>query len=156
LAFTIENYIGYQYITGKKLVEKFKEQVKLYPIDLVVGYKVNKVEVENKIVKAYLEDGRKALGKTLIVASGKWSRLLNVPGEQKLIGRGVSYCAVCDAPLFAGMDVAVIGGGDSAATAVLDLIKIASKIYVVNISNSWKADAVLIEKIRSISGLDMK
>jgi len=62
------------------------------------------------------------------------------------VGRGVSYCAVCDAPLFAGREVAVIGGGNSALTAVADLIKIASKIYLVNHASDWQADPVLVER----------
>jgi alkyl hydroperoxide reductase subunit F len=67
-------------------------------------------------------------GKTVIIASGRRARSLNVPGEKDLIGRGVSYCATCDAPLFDGMDVAVIGSGNPAITAVNDLTKYARKI----------------------------
>ena len=72
--------------------------------------------------------GKKFRGKTVIIASGRRARSLNVPGEKDLIGRGISYCATCDAPLFDGMDVAVIGSGNPAITAVNDLTKYARKI----------------------------
>ncbi|GAH93785.1 unnamed protein product, partial [marine sediment metagenome] len=83
----------------------------------------------------------------VIIASGKSSRPLNVPGEKKLIGRGVSYCATCDAPLFGNMDVAVIGGGNSALTAVSDLIKYAKKIFLLHRS-TFIADPVLMERAK--------
>ncbi|MEM4649312.1 MAG: FAD-dependent oxidoreductase [Candidatus Bathyarchaeia archaeon] len=143
----IENYMGYHYITGRELVNKFEEQVKLYPIDLAIGEEVKKIEVKEGLIKVYLKSGKEAYGKAAIIASGKRSRQLNVPGEKELIGRGVTYCAVCDAPLFSGMDVAVIGGGNSAAIAAIDLIKIASKVYIVNIEHSWKAESILVERI---------
>ena len=145
----IENYMGYQYITGKELTEKFKSQMEQFPIvDIIVGDSVEKLEAQDDLFVATTTNSRKFLGKTVIIASGKRPRPMNVPGEKDLIGRGVSYCATCDAPLFAGKDVAVVGGGNSALTAVADLVKIASKIYVINISDRWQADAVLVEKAK--------
>ena len=143
----IENYMGYQYITGRELTDKFKSQMEQFPIvDIIVGDSVGKLAREDDQFVATMASGRKYIGKTVIIASGKRSRPLNVPGERELIGRGVSYCATCDAPLFKGKDVAVIGGGNSGLTAVVDLMGIASKIYVVNISPTWQADPVIVEK----------
>jgi len=144
----IENYMGYQYITGEELAAKFQEQVKQFPIALHVGNGVEKLTAEKGQFSVTTEDERRFQGRTVIIASGKRSRTLKVPGERRLIGRGVSYCATCDAPLFAGKDVAVIGGGNSAFTAVADLIPIAGQIYVVNYATDWQADPILLERAK--------
>lgn len=142
----IENYMGYQYITGEELAAKFQEQVKQFPIALHVGDGVEKLAAEEGQFSVTTEGRKRFRGRTVIIASGKRSRQLNLPGERKLIGRGVSYCATCDAPLFAGRDVAVIGGGNSAFTAVADLVPIAGRIYVVNHADKWQADPILLER----------
>jgi len=147
----IENYMGYQYITGRELVEKFREQMEQFPIDILVGEEVEKLATDDGQFTATTKEGKKFTGKAVIIASGKRSRMLNVPGEKRLVGRGVSYCAICDAPLFGGMDVAVIGGGNSALEAVIDLIKIANKIYIVNIAKSWQGDEILVEQVDAAS-----
>jgi len=145
----IENYMGYQYITGRELTDKFKSQMEQFPIvDIIVGDSVEKLKREDDQFVATTASDRKYIGKTVIIASGKRSRPLNVPGEQKLIGRGVSYCATCDAPLFKGKDVAVIGGGNSGLTAVVDLMGIASRIYVININSTWQADPIIVERTK--------
>lgn len=148
----IENYMGYQYITGEELAAKFEEQVKQFPIALDVGDGVQKLAVEERLQPSGRQfsvttpSGKQFRSRTVIVASGKRSRPLDVPGERRLTGRGISYCATCDAPLFTGKDVAVIGGGNSAFTAVADLIPIAGQIYVVNYAYEWQADRVLLER----------
>ena len=143
----VENYMGYQYIEGRELVNKFKEQVSRFPIDQEIGEEVEKLSKEEKVFSILTRGGKKFRGKTVIIASGKSSRSLDVSGEKRLIGRGVSYCSVCDAPFFEGKEVAVIGGGNSAFEAVLDLVKIAPKIYLVDIGSTWRADPVLVEQI---------
>ena len=84
--------------------------------------------MDHKLFAVQTSKGKKFEGKAVIIASGRRARSLNVPREKDLIGRGVSYCATCDAPLFDGMDVAVIGSGNLAITAVNDLTKYARKI----------------------------
>ncbi|MFQ6067427.1 MAG: NAD(P)/FAD-dependent oxidoreductase [bacterium] len=143
----VENYMGYQYIEGRQLVNKFKEQVSYFPIDQEIGEEVEKLGREGEIFSVLTKGGKKFSSKTVIIASGKRSRSLNVPGEKRLIGRGVSYCSVCDAPFFEGKEVAVIGGGNSAFEAVLDLVKIATKIYLVDIASTWRADSILVEQV---------
>jgi len=143
----VENYMGYHYIEGRQLVDKFKEQVRHFPIDQEIGEEVEKLSKEEEIFSILTRGGKKFRGKTVIIASGKKSRSLNVSGEKRLIGRGVSYCSICDAPFFEGKEVAVIGGGNSAFEAALDLVKIAPKIYLVDIASSWSADPVLLEQI---------
>ncbi|TKJ46810.1 thioredoxin-disulfide reductase [Candidatus Aerophobetes bacterium Ae_b3a] len=143
----VENYMGYQYIQGRQLMDKFKEQVRQFPIDQEIGEEVQKLSKDEKFFAILTRTGKKFRAKAVIIASGKRSRPLNVPGEKRLIGRGVSYCSICDAPFFEGKEVAVIGGGNSAFEAALDLVKIASRIYLIDIASSWRADSILVEQI---------
>jgi alkyl hydroperoxide reductase subunit F len=140
----IENYTGFQYITGEELTAKFYEHLKQYNFDLKIE-DVKQVEPYGGIFNVKTEYAN-YLGKTVIVATGRRPRELNVPGEREFKNRGVTYCATCDAPLFKDVDVAVVGGGNSGLEAVLQLMKIASKIYLIEIMSQLKADPILIEK----------
>ncbi len=142
----VENYLGYHYISGRELVDKFETQVKQYPIDMGLGEEVVRVAPLDGGFSVETKGGNKYQGKVIIIATGKRYRPLNVPGEKELVGHGVSYCATCDGPLFKGKNVAVVGGGNSAFTAVADLLPIANSIYVVNIAAAWQADAILLER----------
>ena len=144
---SVENYMGYHYIEGTELMNKFKEQVRHFPIDQEIGEEAEKLSKGERIFSILTRSGKKFRAKTVIIASGKRSRSLNVSGEKRLIGRGVSYCSICDAPFFEEKEVAVIGGGNSAFEAALDLVKIASKIYLVDIASAWRADPVLVQQI---------
>ncbi len=143
----IENYIGYQYITGRELAEKFDRQVRQFPIDVNVGETVEKVTAEKSQFSVVTQSNAETAGRSVIVCSGKRSRPLNVPGEREFTGRGVSYCATCDAPLFSGRDVAVVGGGNSALEAVMDLSKVAKRVYIIHRKDSFRGDPILLEKI---------
>jgi alkyl hydroperoxide reductase subunit F len=144
----IENYMGFQYITGKELTEKFRSQMEQFPIvDIILDETISKITKENDNFIIETETSRKFTGKTVIIASGKRYKSMKVPGEKELVGRGISYCATCDAPLFVGKDVVVVGGGNSALTSVIDLAKLANKVYIVNIADDWQADPILLEKI---------
>jgi alkyl hydroperoxide reductase subunit F len=150
----IENYMGYQWISGRELTDKFKTQMEQFPIvDIVVGDNVEKLASRDDQFVATTANGREYVGKTVIVATGKRSRPLNVPGERKLVGRGVSYCATCDAPLFKRKDVAVIGGGNSGLEAVIDLMEIANKVYLINISHILQADPILVERTKDAGNI---
>lgn len=146
LSADVENYTGYQYITGLELVKKFEEHMKEFKIEVKEGEEVVGVEKMNGTIKVKTDRGTHE-SKTLIIATGARPRTLNVPGEKEFKNRGVTYCATCDAPLFANMDVAVIGGGNSALDATLQLMKIANKIYLININPSFRGDEVMIEKV---------
>ncbi|MCD5383922.1 FAD-dependent oxidoreductase [candidate division WOR-3 bacterium] len=150
LSSDIENYTGYQFITGIDLVEKFREHLLQFDIELREYEEVRLVEKSDDVIKIKTTKDEYQT-KTVILATGRTPRRLNVEGEDKFQGRGITYCATCDAPLFAGRDVAVIGGGNSALDAVLQLIKIASKIYLLNASPQLRADAVMIEKAKNSS-----
>jgi alkyl hydroperoxide reductase subunit F len=151
----IENYMGFQYISGKELTEKFRSQMEQFPIvDIILNNTVEKLEKADGNFIVTTTDSKKYTGKTIIIASGKRYRPMNASGEKELVGKGVSYCATCDAPLFAGKNVMVVGGGNSALTSVIDLMKLANKIYVVNIMDSWQADTILLEKTKDATNVE--
>ncbi len=150
----IENYMGYQFIEGPELMLKFEEQVKQFPIDLKIGQTVSRISKIDKGFEVITETGEKYQAKAVIIATGKRPRPLNVPGENRLIGRGVTYCAICDGPLFADEKVAIIGGGNSALEATNDMIKIAKHVYLVSIT-PLTGDAILIDRVKNAPNLTM-
>ena len=107
---------------------------------------VSTVDLVGRSKRVTTNDGKSYFGKTVIIATGGRHRPLNIPGEKELIGKGVSYCSTCDAPLFGGADVAVVGGGNSALGAALDLINIANRIYVISLT-PLTADPVYRDKV---------
>jgi len=154
LTANIENYMGFSYISGNDLTEKFRVQMEQFPIvDIIARDSVEKLTKGDGQFAVTTPRGREYTGKTVIIASGKRSKLLNALGEQELVGRGVSYCATCDAPLFSGKDVAVIGGGNSGIEAVIDLMGIANKVYLINRSTPLRADPILVEKIEGVENV---
>ncbi|MEM2083745.1 MAG: FAD-dependent oxidoreductase [Nitrososphaerota archaeon] len=144
LSSQIENYTGFQYITGEELKKKFQEHLDKYKFNLKME-EVKKVERGNNLFKV-ITDSSTYLSKTVIIATGRRPKELKIPGEAKFKNRGVTYCAICDAPLFEDLDVAVIGGGNSGLEAVLQLIKIAKSINLIEINPELKAEKILIEK----------
>ena len=150
----VENYMGYQYVDGPELMQKFEEQVRQFPIEQKIGQGVAALSRLNGGFEATVEDGERYRAKAVIIATGKRPRLLNVPGEGKLRGRGVTHCAICDGPLFAGQKVAVIGGGNSALEAVIDMLKIAEHVYTVS-ATPLTCDAVLIDRAKAAPNLTM-
>jgi alkyl hydroperoxide reductase subunit F len=146
--FDIENYLGFSEIETADLINRFEEHVLKYGVTKLVGREVASLDLTGKIKKVFLDDGTIYLSRTVILAMGKRPRMLNVPGEAELLGKGVAYCSTCDAPLFARMDTAVIGGGNSALEAALDLVKVARKVYLVS-TTPLTGDPILVDKVRS-------
>jgi len=144
----IENYTGYQFVTGPELAAKFEDHMRRYDIEVKEGCEVTEVAKTGNLVSVTAA-GAAYESRTAIIASGKRSRELNVPGEREFKNKGLTYCATCDGPLFAGKDVAVIGGGNSALDAALQLVKIAKRVYVVNNTPALGGDAVMREKVQS-------
>lgn len=142
----IENYTGYQFVTGPELTAKFEEHMRGYGIELKENEGVLDIGKSDNIIRVKT-DKAEYEAKTLIIASGKRSRMLNVPGELEFKNKGLTYCATCDAPLFSGKDVAVIGGGNSALDATIQLTKIAKKIYLINISDQLSGDPIMQEQV---------
>jgi alkyl hydroperoxide reductase subunit F len=151
---SVENYLGYKYINGVELVDKFKEQVFQFSIGYEEGQGVTAV-TDGDIKSVTLDDGRVLRSRALIIASGKSWKKLGIPGEQRLTGRGVAYCTICDAPLFAGKKVVVVGGGNSGVEAAIDLASVASEVVIVQLMEELTADKILIDKLNSFANVSM-
>ncbi len=134
--YPIENYLGYHYITGVELEQKFEEHLKDFNVE-VKSEGIKKVAIA-KDGFGVASDSSTYLAKALIIASGRVNQTLNVPGEMDFQGRGVSFCAHCDGPLFKDKVVAVIGGGRSGLDSASQLANIASKVYLVEIAGEIK------------------
>lgn len=148
----IENYMGYQYIEGFELMQKFEEQVRQFPLEQRIGQEVVALSRLDAGFEVRIDSGERYQAKAVIIATGKRPRPLNVPGEERLRGRGVTYCAICDGPLFAGQKVAVVGGGNSALEAADDMVKIAEHVYLVSLT-PFTGDQILIDKVKDASNL---
>ena len=148
----VENYLGYQFIEGDELISKFQQQVNQFPIDQKIGQNVTQVKKIDGGFEVIDEKGDKFQGKAVILASGKRPRRLNVTGEIELTGRGVTYCSICDGPDFTGQKVAVIGGGNSAIEAALDMVKAADHVDMVSVT-PLTGDPIMIEKLSEAKNL---
>jgi len=148
----VENYMGYQYIEGFELMAKFEEQVKQFPLEQRIGSQAVSLRRTGGGFEVKTDSGEQHQAKAAIIATGKRPRSLNVPGEERLKGKGVTYCAICDGPIFAGQKVAVIGGGNSALEAADDMSRIAEQVYVVSVT-PFTGDKILVEKVQSASNV---
>ena len=142
----IENYLGYQFIEGPELIGKFQTQVSQFPIDQKIGERVTRVSRSDGRFRVQTESGSKYEGRAVVYAAGKRSKKLGVPGEAEFAGRGVSYCAICDGPIFSGQKVVVAGGGNSGVGAALDMVKIAEKVTLVSLT-ALTGDPILVQKL---------
>jgi len=148
----IENYTGYQFVTGPELVSKFEEHMRKYSMDFHENEEATGIDKSGDIINVKTRKGE-YLAKAAIIASGKVSRELGVPGEKEYKNKGLTYCATCDGPLFSGKDVAVIGGGNSALDACLQMMKIARTVYLINNTDSLGGDAVMREKVQNATNV---
>ncbi|MCY0867960.1 MAG: FAD-dependent oxidoreductase [Desulfurococcus sp.] len=142
----VDDYIGIPDTPGNDLVDKFVKHVRKYNVPIVSGEVVNvfrKPEGSQWCVE--LSSGEVICGYAVILAVGSEKRRLNVPGERELVGKGVSYCATCDGPLFKGKVVAVVGGGNSALTSALYLANIASHVYLIHRRDSFRAFKIYVD-----------
>ena len=142
---SIENYPGYDYIDGLELMMKFKSQAEKYGAQVKLE-EVRSITANNEIFDVQTAHTTYS-ALSIIVAYGLTHRHLNVPGEEKLIGKGVTYCATCDAPLFRGKNVAVVGGGNSAMDAALLLSKLCPHVSIVTVNDEFHGEHVLIDRL---------
>ncbi|GBG97168.1 alkyl hydroperoxide reductase subunit F [Lactococcus termiticola] len=148
----IENLIGTPYIEGVQLGAQLENHVKQYDVDLMNTQRAINVEKKEQ-VEVTLENGAVLKTKALILATGAHWRDIGVPGEQEFKTKGVAYCPHCDGPLFAGKDVAVVGGGNSGIEAAIDLAGVVRHVTVLEFMDELKADKVLIEKVKSLQNV---
>jgi len=148
-AVDIENYPGFDKISGPELIGIFQEQMGKNQIEVVFN-EVLKIEKLGDKFSIHTEQKQTYEALSVIIATGADSRMLEVPGEKEYIGKGVSYCALCDGPVFKNKTVAVIGGGNSGFETSLFLSNYVQKIYILESGTSVKADTEnqkLIEKL---------
>ena len=142
----VENYPGFpEGIYGSELIAKIEKQVRLLGIEIKTPFEVKQIidKKDKKIVKGETEELE---AKALIIATGARYKRLGVPGEERLIGKGVSYCGTCDAPFFRNLEVAVVGGGDVALVEALHIAKFASKVFLIHRRDQLRAEKILQEK----------
>jgi alkyl hydroperoxide reductase subunit F len=142
----IENYLGYAMVDGIILVEKMMEHMRKLEVEPILDEVVD-VERLSEGFEVRTASGRSFKTKTILFCTGAEHRRLNVPGEKEYTGRGISYCYTCDAPFFKNKKVAVVGGGNSGFEAAEQLLNYASTIYLLEISDQFRADEVLREKV---------
>ena len=143
----IENIIGTVLTTGAKFAETLEKHLKEHEIAFKEGHLVKEIKEDGKDKILVTDDGKSYKTKTVIVATGAKPRSLNIPGEAEYVGKGVHYCSTCDGPFYKGLDVAVIGGGNSGVEAALDLSGIAKSVTLIEFMPELKADKVLQEKL---------
>ncbi len=144
----VENYLGFATISGPDLSGRFRRHVESLGISVGQGLVVEHIERQKHGFLISGKDGTRYRGKAVVFAAGKSYRCLNVPGEDRLTGRGVAFCATCDAPLYKDKQVFIVGGGNSAFTAAFDLLKYTSDLSMVNFVRGWTADEILADSVR--------
>lgn len=150
----IENYTGYQFVTGPELTLKFQEHMKAFSTPLNISESVRDVKKEENLIKI-TTDKKEYFSKTAIIATGKRPRMLNVSGEKEFKNKGVTYCATCDGPLFKDKNTAVIGGGNSALDAALQMVKLSPKVYIFNIAAKLTGDPIMIDNLKKASNVEI-
>jgi len=143
----VDNYPALPEIKGSDLSQRFVDHMKKYGVESVMA-NVEKIEKVDEKFRVFF-NGDSVDARAVIIATGEKHRKLSVPGEEEFAGRGVSYCAICDAPLFKDKIVAVIGGGNTAVVDAQLLAKYASKVYLVHRRSSFRADPIEIENVKS-------
>lgn len=152
-AVVVENYPGFTSISGPDLAQAFKDHVESYGVK-IRQEKVKETREERELFVVKTEKGDAFKAKSLILATGRKHRRLDVPGEGKFFGRGVSYCATCDAPLFRGKTVAVVGGGNSAVVAAIHTASFAKKVYLIHRRDQYRAEPVWVERMKSRENIE--
>lgn len=148
----IENFISVKATEGPQLVTALEEHVKDYDVDIMPLQKAASLK-KNDMVEVGLENGAVLKSKSVIVATGARWKKLGVPGEAEYQNKGVAYCPHCDGPLFKGKHVAVVGGGNSGVEAAIDLAGIVGHVTLLQYDDELIADAVLQDKLRSLSNV---
>ncbi|MFC1613221.1 NAD(P)/FAD-dependent oxidoreductase [Patescibacteria group bacterium] len=142
----MENYPGYVSISGFDLIQKFNEQLKYLEVEIISEKAVEISRLENKNFEVKTHANQSFQSKTVIVAAGSHKRELGVSGEKEFLGKGVSYCAICDGAFFKNKKVAVVGGANSAVSAALMLSDIASEVYIIYRKEKLRAHKALVDK----------
>lgn len=152
LSHRIENYPGIEPMPGVELMQKFHEQATRFGAEIISGDVTNVCKKKQGFLVRTID--KEYESKTVILAFGKVPRILGVLGEQKFIGRGVSTCVTCDAVFYKNKIVAVVGGGNSAIEGLVELSKIAKKVYLIHRREGFRADETSLEKAKELKDVE--
>lgn len=145
----VENYPGFPNgINGMELMQRFRDQAERFGAEIVEFEEVSGVNpVKKGLIEVTTENGAVYQGKTVVIATGSRPKKLNVPGEDEYYGKGVSYCATCDGPLFRGKDVIIIGAGNSGLQEALPLLEYVNKLTVIEFLPYSRAEQILQDRV---------
>ena len=150
----IENYPGYEKGSGSELMDVFERQAKKFGTEFLEDTVV-KVSKKNNKFLVNLESKKEFESKTVILAFGRKRRKLNIPGEDKFLGKGLSTCAICDLPLFSNKTIAIIGGGNSAVEAAVEASNVAKKTFIVHRREDFRADEITVKEMKKKKNVEL-
>ncbi len=149
----IENYLGFpKGVKGWELADLFTAHVNEYDVEHIRGevLKIETIEENGAMHVLHMQNGEQIKTRAVIIATGASSRPLGVPEEETYKGKGVSYCALCDGNFYRGLDVAIVGGGNSALEEALYLSRIVNKIYIIHRREGFRGAQIYLDKIRAV------
>lgn len=151
----VENFPGYpKGIMGPEMMEEFRQQAERFGTDIRFGY-VGKVDFTGEIKKVWLDGGEEINAHSVIIATGATAKWLGLDSEKRLNGNGVSACAVCDGFFFKGQDVALVGGGDTAAEEALYLSKLCTKVHMLVRKDHLRASKIMQERVMNAENIEV-
>lgn len=152
----VENWPGVeQGISGADLAGNMLSQAMQYEVELTSAVEVKAVEAVESGLKKVVTSGESYLAKAVIIAGGTRPKKLNIPGEEKFVSQGISYCVMCDGARFSGKDIAILGGGDNGVTGALYMCRLGCKITLIEALRELTASKVLQERGRQIPGIQI-
>ncbi len=148
LATKVENFPGFNSVSGLELTRKIAEQAKSFGAE-IINDTVGKIIKTPDGFTIITEAGKEYESKTIILATGTERKKLGVPGETKYLGRGISYCTTCDAPFFRGKTVVIVGGSDAAVSGAVHTAEFADKVYIVHRRTEFRAEPIWVEMLEA-------
>jgi len=148
----IENYPGFQSISGPKLMEKMEEQAKTYGAVIKTGEEVVAIEKRDSMFSIQTKSTTYS-GKTVVLSTGSTYRKLSIPNEEELIGSGIHFCATCDGAFYRDRDIIVVGGGNSALEEGIFLAGFCKSVKIVHRSENFSASETYVEKLKTIENI---
>jgi thioredoxin reductase (NADPH) len=143
----VENYPGYpDAVTGPKMMDDFQKQAERVGTEVRFGV-VTKVDFSEKVHRVWIDDEKEILAKTVIIATGAKAKWLGIPSEERLNGRGVSACAVCDGFFYKGKDVAIVGAGDTACEEALYLSNLCPNVHMIVRRDKMRASKIMQDRV---------
>jgi len=144
----VENYLGIKSMEGPELADRFVEHMRDYDVEEKKGLRAKDVREIDEGFEVELEDGEVLKSYSVIIATGGHRRKLNVEGEEEFTGKGVSYCAICDGPLYQDEEVAIIGAGYAGTEAAAYLTDIVDKVHIINRSEGFSGEEITIKQVK--------